>query len=98
MLEFDPPISGFTTWVGEGHGVGFNKASISERVRGRVKRTILTAVVKRGLAERVLSEIAEKAPIPHLTYWIEPVESFGQLQKSGTVKTSQALPERGAAS
>ncbi|MGL4395434.1 MAG: DUF3240 family protein, partial [Hyphomicrobium sp.] len=38
MLALDPPIAGFTTWAAEGHGFGFASASVSERVRGSIKR------------------------------------------------------------
>lgn len=82
MLDVEPPIAGFTTWAGEGHGFGFANASISERVRGRVKRTILVAVLTRENVAPLLALIAERAPLPHLTYWIEAVEGFGQLQRS----------------
>ncbi|MGQ0456267.1 MAG: DUF3240 family protein [Hyphomicrobium sp.] len=79
MLRRDPPSSGFTTWIAEGHGLGFANASISERVRGRVKRAVLIAVLRRDELDHLVSEIAEAAPIPHVTYWIEPVEAFGHL-------------------
>lgn len=82
MLDVEPPIAGFTTWAGEGHGFGFANASISERVRGRVKRTILVAVLTRENVAPLLALIAERAPLPHLTCWIEAVEGFGQLQRS----------------
>lgn len=81
MLEVEPSIAGFTTWLGEGHGFGFANASTSERVRGRVKRTILVVVLARENVAPLLALIAEKAPLPHLTYWVERVEEFGQLQR-----------------
>lgn len=87
MLRRDPPSSGFTTWIAEGHGLGFANASISERVRGRVKRAVLIAVLRRDELDHLVSEIAAAAPIPHVTYWIEPVEAFGQLAPA-RVKTA----------
>lgn len=81
MLEIEPPIAGFTTWHGEGHGFGFANASTSERVRGRVKRSILVAILTRDRVAPLLAVIAERAPLPHLTYWVEPVEDFGQLHR-----------------
>lgn len=82
MLNVAPPIAGFTTWLGEGHGSSFGSASPSERVRGRVKRTILVAVLPREKIAALLDVIAEKAPLPHLTYWVEPVTEFGQLKRT----------------
>ncbi|MEQ1672069.1 MAG: DUF3240 family protein [Hyphomicrobium sp.] len=94
-MNLDPPISGFTTWAGEGHGFGFSKASVSERVRGRVKRTILVAVLPRTSVPRLLAVVADKAPVPHLTYWIEPVESFAQLQRQAPVQIAPVASTAG---
>lgn len=82
MLTIDPPLPGFTTWTVEGHGLGFARASASERVRGRVNREILEAVMPHGDAARLLQRIAKEAPVPHTTYWIEPVLEFGHLTRS----------------
>lgn len=82
MLAIEPPIGGFTTWSAEGHGHGFAKASFRERVRGRVDRTMLVAVVPRFQAARILETIATRAAIPHMAYWIEPIEAFGRLAPS----------------
>jgi hypothetical protein len=82
MLDLDPPIPGFTTWDAEGHGFGFANANPSERVRGRVKRTLITSILGRAEADFILGAIAEQAPIEHLAFWIEPVERFGQLQET----------------
>ncbi len=82
MLALEPPIPGFTTWEAEGHGFGFASATTSERVRGRVKRTLITAVLTRAEADVILGDIAEQAPTAHLTYWVEPVERFGRLQEA----------------
>ena len=79
MLTIDPPIEGFTTWSAEGHGHGFEKASFRERVRGRVDRTMLVAVVSRFQVAKILETIATRATIPHMAYWIEPIEAFGRL-------------------
>ena len=48
-------------------------------MRGRVKRGVLVAIMKRAHAEQLLAEIAEKAPIAHLAYWLEPVLGFGRM-------------------
>lgn len=79
MLETDPPIAGFTTWTAEGHGHGLATASISERVRGRVERSVLVAILPRPQLASALDAVRTKAAIPHLTYWVEPIDDFGQL-------------------
>lgn len=88
MLALDPPIGGFTTWSAEGHGHGFEKASFRERVRGRVDRTMLIAVVPRFQVAHILQAIATRAAIPHVAYWIEPVEAFGRLASADEEGTS----------
>lgn len=82
MLAVEPPIGGFTTWTAEGHGHGFANASFRERVRGRVDRTMLVAVVPRFQVAQILEAIVTRAVIPHMAYWIEPVEAFGRMTSS----------------
>ena len=84
MLSFDPPLPGFTTWTAEGHGFGFGDATVSERVRGRVKRSVIVAVLDRGVAASLLDLIATKGAVAHLTYWTEPVDGFGQMRPAGS--------------
>jgi hypothetical protein len=78
MLGADPPVTGFTTWRADGHGESFAAASIGERVRGRVERSVFVAVMTRDRARSLINEIASKAPIPHMVYWLEPVLEFGR--------------------
>lgn len=75
----DPPIRGFTTFAAEGHGFDFSKATIKERVRGRVERGVLIAVMPKNNAAVLLDLIRRKLPIPHMAYWIEPVLECGRL-------------------
>lgn len=79
LLAIDPPLPGFTTWRGAGHGMSFEHASHGERVTGQVGRSLLTSILPRVRAEQVLERIREEAPAPHLTYWIEPVLAAGRL-------------------
>jgi len=79
LLGIDPPIPGFTTWRGSGHGLGFDNATHSERVSGQVARAVLTSVMSQSRAEAVLERIRQDAPIPHMSYWIEPVVGAGRL-------------------
>ena len=78
MLGADPPVTGFTTWQADGHGESFSAASIGEKVRGRVVRRVFVAVMTRDRARTLIDEIANKAPIPHMVYWLEPVLEFGR--------------------
>lgn len=78
LLGADPPVTGFTTWRANGHGESFTTASIGERVRGRVERSVFVAVMTRDRARSLIDEIASKAPIPHMVYWLEPVLEFGR--------------------
>jgi hypothetical protein len=79
MLKADPPLTGLTTSTAEGHGHDFSKASTSERVRGRIRRGVLTVVAPRERFAALLEDIRINAAIVNLVYWIEPVEAFGRL-------------------
>jgi hypothetical protein len=93
MLNSDPPFPGFTTWTAEGHGFGFGDATVSERVRGRVKRSVIVAVLDRAAAADLLDLIATKSAVAHLTYWTEPVDGFGQMRwtDAATQPSGEAL-------
>ena len=58
MLNFEPPLPGFTTWAADGHGFGFADATVSERVRGRVKRSVIVAVLGRRVAADLLDPVS----------------------------------------
>lgn len=74
-----PAIGGFTTFAAEGHGFDFAKASVRERVRGRVERGVLVAVMPRERSAQLLELIRQKLPVPHMAYWLEPVLEVGRL-------------------
>ncbi len=80
MLSLDPPVPGFTTWDAEGHGFSFAGSTVNERVRGRVKKNLITAVVKHADADLFLEAVAQRVPALHIAFWIEPLERFGQLR------------------
>ncbi len=44
---------------------------------------VLVAVVPRLQAVKILETIASRAAIPHMAYWIEPIEAFGRLVPAG---------------
>lgn len=79
LLGIEPQLPGFTTWRGAGHGHSFDNATHGERVSGQVARGVLTSILRRSEIDRVLEIIRERAPIPHLTYWVEPVLAAGRL-------------------
>jgi Protein of unknown function (DUF3240) len=81
LLNSEPPLTGFTTWTAEGHGHDFGTASVRERVRGRVRRGVLTVVLPRSRLAGLLEDIRTRTPIANLAYWVEPVESFGRLAR-----------------
>lgn len=79
MLGLDPPVAGFTTFAAEGHGMSFDNASVGERVQGRVKRTVITAVLPRQEADRLVEIVRQDVAVAHMAYWIEPVLACGRL-------------------
>lgn len=85
LLNADPPLSGFTTWRAEGHGHDFGKASVRERVRGRVARGVLVLILPGSRLSSVLENIRSKAGIPNLTFWTEPIDAFGRLAQSDAI-------------
>lgn len=73
-------LRGFTTWRAEGHGLGFDAASAQEKLRGRVARGVLMVIMPREKIDGTLGHVRERVPIPHLVYWLEPIEDMGVLQ------------------
>lgn len=83
MLDVEPSLSGFTTWLADGHGHDFSNATARERVRGRVMRGVLAVVMPRSRLAAILEDVRTKAGIADLIYWVEPVEAFGRLTATG---------------
>ncbi|MCF6220288.1 MAG: DUF3240 family protein [Robiginitomaculum sp.] len=79
MLEQDPPLSGFTTIKCEGHGLGFTRASASEKVRGRINRRLFIVIMDTQRVEPLLAQIKAELPISGLMFWTEPVSIAGRL-------------------
>lgn len=84
VLGMEPPVRGFTTVSAEGHGFDFSKASVRERVRGRVERCVLMAVMPRARASQLLEVLRKQIPVPHMAYWLEPVLDVGRLTDAST--------------
>ena len=55
------------------------EATVAERVRGRVRRNVMVLMLPRSRLPSLLETVRLKAGVPHLVYWVEPVESFGRL-------------------
>ena len=79
LLTAEPPLKGFTTWAADGHGLDFAEATVAERVRGRVRRSVMVLVLPRSRLPTLLEAVRINAGVPHVAYWVEPVESFGRL-------------------
>jgi hypothetical protein len=80
LLQLHPAVSGFTTFDAEGHGQSFDKARTRERVRGRVGRKLLWAILPRTQVDRVIDHLKARISNAEAAWWIEPVERFGRLQ------------------
>jgi|GEM_PF-232180 len=79
LLEQEPPLPGFSTFVVDGHGHDFSQASMAEQVRGRVKNGMMVAVMPRPRLLPLLDVIRAEIPIAGLAYWVEPVDGFCRL-------------------
>ena len=79
LLEHRPELPGFTTVAAEGHGADLDDAGIREQVRGRVARGMLTMVLPAALVEVVLASLRARFAHSDVTWWVEPVEQFGDL-------------------
>lgn len=90
ILSSKRVIGGFTTFEAEGHGFDFSQASAGERVRGRVARGFLVAVMPRGHASLLLDDIRKTWPVLHMTYWLEPVLEIGRLVEGSALRAEQA--------
>jgi hypothetical protein len=79
LFDSDVIVSGFTSFPAYGHGRDFSNASLREQVRGRVNTTIIVIVLPSDAVGAVLAELRARFPTPHLAYWTEPVQSFGDF-------------------
>lgn len=79
LLEMQPTLPGFTTAHVAGHGEGFARARVTERVQGRIERVLLWLVLPAETVDRVLSRLREALPHGEVVWWVEPVETMGRL-------------------
>lgn len=79
LLDLPEDVGGFTIVSAEGHGHGFARASVRERVRGRVARRLVYVILDQDRLPRVLEHLRAVANHPAVAYWVEPVLQFGRL-------------------
>lgn len=79
LLEHDAMIGGFTSLAAHGHGRDFSAATLRERVRGRVQSVLLLAILPAENVAPLLRDMRKQFAVPHLFYWTEPVQDFGEL-------------------
>lgn len=79
LLCIDPPLGGFSAVHADGHGQDFERANVSERVRGRTARLMLHIVLARTRVQMLLERLHETVAGTQSVWWTEPVEQFGRL-------------------
>lgn len=79
LLEMQPALPGFTAARVAGHGEGFERARIAERVQGRIDRVLLWLVLPASTVDRVISRLCTALPQSDVVWWVEPVERMGRL-------------------
>jgi len=79
LLESNVEMTGFTTFKADGHGHDFDSASVRERVRGRVARRVVVAILRADDVPAILEELQAQIKNPQLSYWTEPVLAYGHL-------------------
>ena len=79
LLDLDTPLHGFTTFSADGHGQDFAGTSVKEKVRGRVARKVVMAILPATEVGGLLAEIREQFTSPHMVYWTEPVSELGDF-------------------
>jgi nitrogen regulatory protein PII len=79
LLRHPDLVGGFTTVEVEGHGKGAVYHSITEQVRGRVRRVRMEIVMACEDARILIEHLKEALPTPEIAYWIAPVLEFGRF-------------------
>ena len=63
----------------DGHGEDFAAASVTERVRGRMARRVVHAVMPAVDVTPLIAALKDRFTSPHMVYWTEPVSEFGDF-------------------
>jgi hypothetical protein len=79
LIEYQPPLPGFTLLKAEGHSQDFSTASADERVRGRVGRRIVLMVLPQEAIAAVIAALKTRVRSEHIVWWTTRVEGFGRL-------------------
>jgi hypothetical protein len=77
MAERDLP--GFTLLRAEGHTSDFNRASLREKVHGRVDRRVVWILIEAERLDGVLDALRQRIASSEVRWWVEPVIAGGRL-------------------
>jgi hypothetical protein len=80
LIEYQPPLPGFTLLKTEGHSNDFATASSQERVRGRIARRMILMVQPIETLNAVITALRQRVRSAHVVWWISPIERFGRLE------------------
>jgi hypothetical protein len=78
-LMADPSLPGFTLLHAQGHSGDFERASIREKVRGRVERRVVWVVIEHERLDGVLAALRGHIESSEVFWWAEPVIASGRL-------------------
>lgn len=79
LASHSPELPGYTILNGDGHGFGFERADIHERVRGRVERMVLMSVMPCDHVSALVAALRKVLPRQDIAWWTEAVLDFGRL-------------------
>jgi hypothetical protein len=71
--------SGFTTLAARGHGRDFAQASLREKVRGCVDNLNIFVILPAENLDPLLEALRARFRNPHMVYWTETVQAFGDF-------------------
>jgi hypothetical protein len=78
-LMADPALPGFTLLHAEGHTGDFARASIREKVRGRVDRRVIWILIEPEQLDEALAHLRQRMASSDVRWWVEPVLASGRL-------------------
>ncbi|CCK76066.1 conserved hypothetical protein [Oleispira antarctica RB-8] len=74
-------ISGFSSWVGYGHGADVATLSIAEQVAGRQKRVFFTLEGDSEKLSALIELLSADYPNADVHYWLQPVLMSGRIKR-----------------
>ena len=78
-LMADPALPGFTLLHAEGHTGDFARASIREKIRGRVDQRVIWVLIEAERLEQVLAHLRQRITSSDVRWWVESVWASGRL-------------------